>query len=179
LFFCTARSMSLTTLLESELAVFEIRSVHRWPGLFISAGQQLSSNVRGSYEMLTFQTYDRWRSLKLVQKMFLEGIFHVIVGVRRITKLILQLHLDFPPELIILREHGYHRNLNNPSCQLRFIKPCLDVPFLSGQILSMCFRSSDGRSLSIGMQYLKSKPCKYGTVDSEKHKPYRVQSTIQ
>jgi hypothetical protein len=111
--------------------------------------------------------------------MFVENILHVIVDVRRITILILQLHLDFAPELIILREHGYHRNLNNPSRQPRFIKPCLDVPFLSEQILLMCFISSDGWSLSVGMQYLKNKLCEYGTVNTQKNKPYRVQSIIQ
>jgi hypothetical protein len=54
--------------------------------------------------------------------MCFENIFHVIVDVRRITMLILQLHLDFPPELVILREDGYHGDLENPSCQLQFIK---------------------------------------------------------
>ena len=29
-----------------------------------------------------------------------------------------------------------------------------DMPFLSGQMFAKCSKSSDGRSLSIGMQYL-------------------------
>jgi hypothetical protein len=40
---------------------------------------------------------------------------------------------------------------------LKFIQSRLDVPFLSGHILSTCFRSSDGRALSIGTQYLNQK----------------------
>jgi hypothetical protein len=135
--------------------------------------------VLGGYKTLTFQTYEWWRSLKVAQKVFLENLFNVTVGVRGITIVIFQLHLDFAPELIILREHGYHGDLNNPSCQPQFIKLCFDVPFLSGQISSMCFISSVGRSLSIGMQYLNEKACGCGTVVLEKNKPYRVQSIIQ
>jgi hypothetical protein len=32
-----------------------------------------------------------------------------------VTMLILQLDLDVAPELIVLREHRYHRDLNNSS----------------------------------------------------------------
>src|SRR6267142_2851609 len=55
----------------------------------------------------------------------------------------------------------------------------LDVPFLSGQILSKFAKSSDGRSLSIGTQYLKSKPCEVAIPGTEMNKPYRVQSLRQ
>jgi hypothetical protein len=76
--------------------------------------------------------------------------------------LILQLHPDFAPELVVLCEHCYHRHLKNPACQSQLNKLCLDAPFLSGQISSKYFRSSDGRTLSIGTQYLKGKPLGIG-----------------
>jgi hypothetical protein len=69
--------------------------------------------------------------------------------------LILQLHPDVPLELVIFGEYRYYRNLQNTLRQSQFIKLYLDVPFLSGQTLSKCFNSSDGRELSIGTQYLK------------------------
>ena len=39
--------------------------------------------------------------------------------------------------------------------------------------------SSLGRSLSIGMQYLKRNPCELTTVDTQKNKPYCMQSIFQ
>jgi len=88
--------------------------------------------------------------------MLIEYGFDLGVEDRRLTMLILQLYLEVAPELIMLREHRYHRDLNNLSCQLQFIKLQFDVPFLSGQISSKYFKSSSGRTLSIGMQYLTS-----------------------
>jgi hypothetical protein len=57
----------------------------------------------------------------------------------------------------------------------------LDIPLmsLSGQILSKFAKSSDGRALSIGTQYLNSKPCEDAITDTETNKPYRVQSLRQ
>jgi hypothetical protein len=54
-----------------------------------------------------------------------------------------------------------------------------DVPFPSGQIRVKCLKSSDGRSLSIGMQYLSSNPCEFVTVDTKRNKPYSMQSILQ
>jgi len=42
--------------------------------------------------------------------MFAKDSFHLIVEERWITMLVLQLHLDVAPELVILGEHRYHRN---------------------------------------------------------------------
>ena len=49
----------------------------------------------------------------------------------------------------------------------QFIKLCLDVPFLSGQISSKCFKSSDGRSLTIETQYLTRNPYVCTVTDTE------------
>src|SRR6267142_2633184 len=63
----------------------------------------------------------------------------------------------------------------------QFVKLCLDVPFLSGQISSKGFKSSNGRSLAIETQYLKRNPCECecAVTDTERNKPYRVQSHFQ
>ena len=54
------------------------------------------------------------------------------------------------------------------------------MPFLSGQIFAKCFRSSDGRSLSIGMQYLgEEKRFISMTVDAVKNQPYCMQPIPQ
>jgi hypothetical protein len=45
--------------------------------------------------------------------------------------------------------------------------------------LSKFAKSSDGRALSIGTQYLKSKPCEVAITYAETNKPYRVQSLRQ
>jgi len=50
---------------------------------------------------------------------------------------------------------------------------------LSGQTLSKFAKSSDGRGLSIGTQYLKRKPCELAITGTETNKPYRVQSFHQ
>src|SRR6266850_4770743 len=62
-----------------------------------------------------------------------------------------------------------------------FKKLDLGVPlmFLSGQILSNFAKSSDGRALSIGTQYLKSRPCEVAITGTERNKPYRVQPVCQ
>jgi|SRR6266850_1480106 len=93
--------------------------------------------------------------------------------------LILQLHPDFALELVVFREYYYHRNLKNLARQSQFIKLCWVIPFLSGQISSKCLRSSDGRTLSIGTQYLKGRPRKFETIDAENYRPYCVQSIVQ
>ena len=51
--------------------------------------------------------------------------------------------------------------------------------FLSGQILLKFAKSSDGRALSIGTQYLKNKACKVVITGTETNKPYCVQSLRQ
>jgi hypothetical protein len=64
----------------------------------------------------------------------------------------------------------------------QFIKLYLnDVPFLSGQISLKCFKSSNGRSLTIETQYLKRNPCEHTIADTtgKRYKPYRVQSLLQ
>jgi hypothetical protein len=92
---------------------------------------------------------------------------------------ILQLHLDVALELVKLREYRYHRDLKNPTYQSQFTQLHLDIPFLSGHILPKYFKSNDGRSLSIGMQYLKANPCEFTTVDTQRNKPYCMQSIPQ
>jgi hypothetical protein len=92
--------------------------------------------------------------------MLTEYAFHLVVEVCFwITTLILQLDLNITLELIKLREDCYHRDLKNPMGQSQFMKLRFDIPFPSGQIRLKCLKSSDGRSLSIGMQYLSSEPC--------------------
>jgi hypothetical protein len=66
-----------------------------------------------------------------------------------------------------------------PHFDRQFIKLCLDVPFLSGQILPKCFKSSNGRSLTIETQYLKRNPRGCAVTDTERNTPYRVQSHSQ
>jgi hypothetical protein len=48
--------------------------------------------------------------------MFVEYAFDFGVEKRWITVLILQIDLDVAPELIVLREHRYHRDLKKSSC---------------------------------------------------------------
>ena len=60
--------------------------------------------------VLTLQTYKQWSSLEVGQKLFTENCFHLIIEECWITMLILQLHHNIMPELVILSEHGYHRN---------------------------------------------------------------------
>jgi len=88
--------------------------------------------------------------------MLIEYDFDLGVEERWITMLILQLYLEVALELIMLREHRYYRDLKNSSCQRQFIKLQFNIPFLSGQISSKYFKSSSGRTLSIGIQYLMS-----------------------
>ena len=67
-----------------------------------------------------------------------------------------------------------------PHFDCQFIKLCLDdVPFLSRQISPKCFKSSSGRLLTIEMQYLKRNPCECTVTDTERYKPYRMQSLLQ
>ena|SRR6266850_347847 len=44
---------------------------------------------------------------------------------------------------------------------------------------SKYFKSSDGRALSIGTQYLRSKLCGFTAGGTKRNKPYRVQSILQ
>jgi hypothetical protein len=73
-------------------------------------------------EILTLQTYEWWRFRKAGQIMLIEYVFDLGVEERWVTMLILQLDADVAPELIVLREHRYHRNLENPSGQSQFMK---------------------------------------------------------
>ena len=73
-------------------------------------------------EILTLQTYERWRSRKDGQIMLIEYVFDLGVEGRWVATLILQLDADVASELIVLREHRYHRNLDNPSSQSQFMK---------------------------------------------------------
>jgi hypothetical protein len=84
----------------------------------------------------------------------IEYAFNLVVEERWVTMLILQPEPNVAPELIVLREHCYHRDLKNPSCHSQFLKLLFDVLFLSGQISWKYFISSPGRTLSIGTQYL-------------------------
>ena len=59
---------------------------------------------------LTRQTYKRRRSPKIGQIILLEDFFDLSVEEGRVTLLILQLHLDVAPELVILGEYRYHGN---------------------------------------------------------------------
>ena len=56
-----------------------------------------------------------------------------------------------------------------PHFDCRLIKFCVeDIPFLSGQISSKCFKSSIGRSLTIETQYLKRNPCECTVMDTNR-----------
>ena len=107
-------------------------------------------------EILTLQTYKRWMSCKTGQVPLIEYVFDLGVEERQRTMLILQIEPNLELEIIVLREHRYHRDLKNALCLLQFMKLQVHVPLLSGQISSKYFKSSSGRTLSIGMQYLRS-----------------------
>jgi hypothetical protein len=118
--------------------------------------------------------------------MFIEYFFHLSVEERLVNFAIipgpiLQFHPDFAPELVMLCEYRDHGNLEDSSCQSQFTTLRFNIPFLSGQIWSKYFELSSGRSLSIGMQYLRSSPCEFTTVDtqSDKCEPYGVQPIVQ
>jgi hypothetical protein len=68
-------------------------------------------------EILTLQTYKRWWSREAGQIMLIKYAFNLGVEERRVTMLILQFDHNVASELIILREHRYHWDLKNPSCQ--------------------------------------------------------------
>jgi hypothetical protein len=92
--------------------------------------------------------------------MFTKYAFHLVIEVYSwITTLILQFHLNIALELIKLREYRYQRDFKNLIGQSLFTKSRFDIPLLSGQTRLKSLKSTDGRSLSIGMQYLSSKPC--------------------
>jgi hypothetical protein len=163
---CTANSIRAAVPRESMSAVSSIRPLHRWSGLCIPTGDKLVQYTFRTVlsmviEILTLQTYKRWRSCKVGQIMLIEYAFDLDVKERWVTMLILQLHLDVAPELIVLREHRYHRDLKNLPCQSQFSKLQFDVPSLAGQMASKCFKSSPGRTLSIGMQYLNKQFVKF------------------
>ena len=112
--------------------------------------------------------------------MFTEHAFHLIVEMLSwITALIFQLHPNVALELVKLREYCYHRNLKDPFGQSPFIKLRFDIPFLSGQIFPKCLKSSDGRALSIGTQYLSNSPRESTAVDAKGNRPYPVQPILQ
>jgi hypothetical protein len=105
--------------------------------------------------------------------MFIEYFFHLLVKERLVNianTLILQFHLDVAPELVTFCEYRYHRDLEMFSYQLQFTTLHLNIPFLSGQIWSKYCESSFRRSLSIGMQYLRSSACEFTTVDAQSNK---------
>ncbi len=56
---------------------------------------------------------------------------------------------------------------------------CNDALFWSGQMSAKNFRSSPGRWLSIGTQYLKISPSVVVIVNTRESKPYRMQSGSQ
>jgi hypothetical protein len=157
--FCIDKRMSATPL-ESALEVISIRPKQSWPGLCISTRQKSEVSVihvHLLHDILTFQAYKRWMSPKAGQIMLIEYAFHLVVDIRsRTTRPILHLHPDLASELIILCEYRYHRDFENAPCQCQSIKCDFDVPFLSWHISSKCLKSSDGRLLSSGMQYLRS-----------------------
>jgi hypothetical protein len=100
--------------------------------------------------------------------MFIENFFHLPVNARLVNFAIapiLQFHRNFAPELVVLCEYRYHRNLESPSCHSQLTTLRFNIPFLSGQIWSKYFELSSGRSLSIGMQYLRSSLCASTTED--------------
>jgi hypothetical protein len=68
------------------------------------------------YGFLTLQTHEWWRSPEICQITVFEYSFSLSVSVdlRWVSTLILQLHPNFPPELVILCEYCYHRHLENP-----------------------------------------------------------------
>src|SRR6267142_5743551 len=62
----------------------------------------------------------------------------------------------------------------------KLIESRLDVPFSSGHISPIYFRSSDGRTLSIDTQYLKKrKRSGFAITNTKRNEPYRVQSIRQ
>ena len=72
------------------------------------------------------------------------------------TTFVLQIQLDVALELIKFGENRYDRHLeNHMSIELLRNQLNLDMPFLFGQISAKYFESSDGRLLSIAMQYLR------------------------
>jgi hypothetical protein len=73
---------------------------------------------------LTLQAYKGWRSTKVGQIMFIECAFNLCVKEHWVmtTTLILQPNPDVAPELIVLREYRYHRDLKIYSCQSQFAK---------------------------------------------------------
>jgi hypothetical protein len=66
--------------------------------------------------------------------MLIEYSFDLGVEKHWVWRVILQHLLDVVPKLILLREHRYHRHLENSSFQPQFMKMQFDVPFLSGQM---------------------------------------------
>jgi hypothetical protein len=68
-------------------------------------------------ENLTLQTYKRRRTCKAGQVMLIEYAFDLDVELCFLVAiLILQLDLDVTPELIVLCEHRYHRDLYFSLC---------------------------------------------------------------
>jgi hypothetical protein len=119
---------------------------------------EIKMGVNCLKEVRTLQENKWWGSAKACQIVSIKHTFHLGVKVSVwIATFVLQLHLDVALELIIFGENRYYRNLKIYHMSIKFIKHQLnlDMPFLSGQISPKCFISSDGRSFSIGMQYLR------------------------
>jgi hypothetical protein len=126
---CTANSIRATTLPESALTVVSIRLGHFALGLCISTGEKLVWRMfqwSSDSEILTLQTYERWRSRKAVEVTLLEYALElgVKLGLHNLLSLcgsrstpILQLEPNFALEVIILGEHRYYRDFPdvNPS----------------------------------------------------------------
>lgn len=155
---CTATSMRPTTPPLSALAVTSMRLRHFWWGWCIPTGQKLRWVWIGQKNS---HSPNKW-----------------MVGIRQVWPYNVDrtyfppLHLDEP-----LGHDLVHSTLSwccawivqiswKPQLQglekwprsVQFIKlqSSLDMPFLSGQISLKYFESRDGRSLSVGMQYLRS-----------------------
>jgi hypothetical protein len=99
-----------------------------------------------------------WGPAETGQIISIEHGFYLGVKVSPcVSTFVLQFHLDVTLELIIFGENCYHRDFEKSPMSIGFIGHQFSsyIPFLSGQISAKCFESSDGRSLSIGMQYLR------------------------
>jgi len=87
----------------------------------------------------------------------LKSLLHHIRYIVIWTPEILQMDLDISPELVIFREYGNDRDLKIVVLNT-VMSVHNDAPFWSGHMSAKNLRSSPGRWLSIGMQYLKISP---------------------
>src|SRR6267142_3650156 len=120
---CTANSIRETALPDSASEVSSIRALQRAPALCSSAAREISIVCFDGHRNLTLQTYIRWSSPKVGEIFLIEYAIDLDMELRFcVTILILQPHLNVPPELIILGEDRYHRDLKNPYRQYEFPK---------------------------------------------------------